>query len=160
VIRHVYYYTHIPMRFERAAAAIAGDPGSWLPPPAVPEGDHWLVTLDAAGVLPAAISRRIASVTLGPTTRAGTALLRAIRWQDAAVQRVFPVLTADLELAALGDAFCQLSIIGSYRPPLSVAGGIADQAIGHHAAEACVRRFVLDAAERLTAIAEAGVRSG
>jgi hypothetical protein len=39
--------------------------------------------------------------------------------------------------------------MGSYRPPLSVVGEVGDKLIGHRVAEACVRRFVLDVAERL-----------
>ncbi len=68
----------------------------------------------------------------------------------AVCDEAFPVLIADLELAELLDGQSRISLSGSYRPPLSVAGGLADRAIGHLVAEASVRRFVLDIADRLT----------
>lgn len=60
-----------------------------------------------------------------------------------------PVLDCDLELTGLGERSCQLALVGTYRPPLSVVGAAADRLVGHRIAEAVVRTFVLAVADRL-----------
>ncbi len=161
--RHVYYYELLATPFGEAATALAGDPRHWLPEPAEPSGEAWLVDLRADGALPGSLARRRGIVRVGPvperslpiddgqatTNGQGAGLLRPVRWEAADVSEVFPVLSADLELAALQGGGCQLSLMGTYRPPLSVVGEATDRLLGHRVAEATVRRFVLDVAARL-----------
>jgi hypothetical protein len=148
--RHVYYYTHLATPFELAAALLAGDPGAWLPPPAEPSGlGEWAVDLAAEGALPSAVARRRVVVSIEGPASAEEALMRRLTWRAVHADHLFPVLTADLELVPLAGTGCHLTFMGSYRPPLSVVGEVGDKLIGHRVAEACVRRFVLDVAERL-----------
>lgn len=179
--RHVFYYEPLPTPFAQAAEALAHDPASWLPAPATPLGvgvtgngtadrateEAWEVDLCAHGALPSPIAQRRAIVRVGPVPEhfaetgldapLGSELLRPLRWEAAVAEDLFPVLTADLELAPLHGEGCQLSLMGSYRPPLSVVGEATDRVLGHRVAEATVRRFVLDVVRRLTH-AEAAVR--
>jgi hypothetical protein len=152
--RHVYYYTYLEAPFGVAAPLLASAPSTWLPPPAAPHGDGWHVRLSAEGVLPRMAATRLAAVEVQAPAPAEAQLLRPVLWRDSAHDGLFPVLEADLELVGLNGSGCQLSLIGSYRPPLSVVGEVGDRLIGRHVAEACVRRFVLDIAERIDAAAE------
>jgi hypothetical protein len=149
--RHVYFYTHLDPSYPEVAEVLASDPAAWLPLPAEQHGDLWRVRLRADGALPVAAGHD-ADVRLGPVGEdAGSGILRRIAWQSATAERIVPVLEGDLELSSLNGYGCRLSLMGSYRPPLSVVGEAADRLYGHRVAEACVRRFVLDVAERLEA---------
>ncbi len=150
--RHVYFYTHITPPCQDAVDRLVGDPALWLPPPAEPDDEGWEILLHAEGVLPVGLATRPARVILGEASVARDRLLLPLMWQAAERGSLFPVLHADLALEALGDSGCHLSLMGSYRPPLSVVGGAADALHGHRVAEATVRRFVLDVADRLTSV--------
>ena len=155
--RHVYFYTHVPTPFEPTAGVLAGDPARWLPLPAREDGDAWQVVLRAEGALPARLAEHPAAVSLGAAAVSDGRLLRALSWHSSQREQVFPVLTADLGLDALEGDGSHLSLMGTYRPPLSVVGGAGDVLLGHRVAEAVVRRFVLDVADRLLEAVKAGV---
>jgi hypothetical protein len=147
--RHVYFYTHIDSPYPQVSTVLAGEPALWLPAPAHANGVGWQVDLHADGALPARLASRTARATVGAATRSSGRLLRSITWRAVTREQLFPVLTADLELAELGGGGCHLSLIGNYRPPLPVVGEAGDRLFGHRVAEATVRRFVLDVADRL-----------
>ncbi len=160
--RHVHYYELVDVAYPDAAATLASDPSTWLPQPASPADGGWEVDLRANGALPGALATRRAIVRVGPVPDrpvvgdAGAAapdatigLLRPLRWEAATAEDLFPVLSADLELVPLQGEGCQLTLMGSYRPPLSAVGDATDRLLGHRVAEATVRRFVLDVAARL-----------
>ena len=150
--RHVYYYTHVAPSCEQAAEWLAGDPARWLPAPAEPDSDGWEVVLHAEGVLPVGLATRSACVCVGKPTHSEQRLLVPVAWQAVGRESHFPVLQADLGLEALGDSGCHLSLMGTYRPPLSVVGGAADALHEHRVAEATVRGFLLDVADRLMSV--------
>jgi hypothetical protein len=148
--RHVYYYTHLgDAPGETVERRFRADPGLWLPPPALPADGHWLVDVSAEGVLPSGLALQRAEVRLSDARDTGGYIVRSLSWLSARADRIFPVLEGDFELFRLPYAGWQLSLVGMYRPPLSVVGGAADKVLGQRVAEACVRRFVLDVAERL-----------
>lgn len=148
--RHLYFYTHLERPYARARDVLSGAPGLWLPPPATP-GDGYTVTLDAGTILPDGMGRRDAVVRVDPVSPVSDdrSMLRGISWRAADHDELFPVFEGDLELAALSREVCQLSCIGSYRPPLSVVGSVGDRMFGHRVAEAVVRNFVEATAERI-----------
>jgi hypothetical protein len=80
---------------------------------------------------------------LGPTTR-----LR-LEWHASSHAEVFPTMEATLSVYALGGTETQLDFDGSYRPPFGILGVAVDAVVGHRIAEASVRRFVDDVAERV-----------
>ncbi len=150
--RHLYYYTLVDGPPDAAAATLQGDPARWLPAPAVPLGDDTVrfgVDLSADGAVPHALARHRVIVEIGPPVTSDGRVLRSVMWRSATAPGLFPVFDGDLELAPLWGEGCQLSLMGTYRPPLSVAGRAGDVLLGHRIAEACVRRFVLDAAQRV-----------
>ena len=150
--RHLYYYTHVDAGPAAGSRTLGSDPALWLPAPAEAVIGGWTVDLIAAGALPRAVARHRVVVDVGPPLRTGQRLLRTITWRSATAPGLFPVFDGDLELIGLQGELSQLSLIGTYRPPLSVAGGAGDALLGHSVAEACIRRFVLDAAERMVAV--------
>ena len=151
----VYYYTHVEHPFEVLSDVLSSDPGVWLPTPATPiDGSDgaWLVHVRAEGALPGLVAGHPGhptEVRVGPPATSDVKVLRSIAWRSTTAERLVPVLEADLELVPLTGYGCQLSLMGSYRPPLAVVGEVGDRLVGHRVAEACVRRFVLDTAERL-----------
>jgi hypothetical protein len=149
--RHLYFYTHILQPFDRAAALLAGSPGSWLPEPATAFDGGWEVVLRAEGALPERLAERAAAVATGEPLVDPHRLLLPLSWQATSREQLFPVFSGDLQLDALEGAGCHLSLMGTYRPPLSVVGGAGDAILGHRVAEAVVRRFVLDVAARIGA---------
>ena len=67
----------------------------------------------------------------------------ALRWEAAgAGGGLFPVLDADLKLAALGEG-TMLTLAGSYRPPLGSLGEALDRALLHRVAAATIRGFLV-----------------
>jgi hypothetical protein len=149
----VYYYTHLlESPAELVDERFRGEPAGWLPPPAELSDDGWLVDLYADGVLLHPLAVQQAEVQVAPASVSGGSVVRGISWHAARADRLFPVLTGDLELTPLPVTGWHLSLIGTYRPPLSVVGGAADRVLGHRVAEACVRRFVLDVAQRLVGV--------
>lgn len=152
--RHLYFYTYLDRPYDQAAVSFEGDPTAWLPSPVAPVRDGFVLDLDAGMALINGYDRREAIVRIGPASSAADqrSMLRGISWKANGNDERFPVFEGDLELAALSADVCQLSIIGSYRPPLSVVGAIGDRVIGHRIAEAVVRNFVLAAAERLAVV--------
>lgn len=150
--RHLYYYTHVEATPSTARELFRADPALWLPAPAEAHADHWVVELAADGALPSAIARHHVQVEVGAPFPSQGRVLRSLTWRSASAPGIFPVFTGDIELIALQGSLCQLSLMGTYRPPLSVAGDAADAIHGHHVAEACVRRFVLDVGARMAGV--------
>ena len=145
----VYFYTHVLLPFASAAELLSREPGLWLPGPGDAVGDEFRLTLHADGALRDGMAEHEALVSVSAPSWSELTLLRRISWRSATADRLVPMLDADLELVALDGTGCQLSLMGSYRPPLSVIGAAGDRLLGHRVAEACVRRFVLDVAERV-----------
>lgn len=149
--RHVYYYTHLLDAETADDGWLRGEPESWLPLPAGLSLEGWLVDLHAEGVLPPPLAIQRAEVQVSPLSEGLSGeLVRSVSWHSARADRLFPVFAGEIELAPLPVRGWQLSLSGTYRPPLSVVGGAADRVMGHRVAEACVRRFVLDIAERVS----------
>lgn len=146
----IYFYTHLPVGFAAVAARLEATPRSWLPEPATPDGDDaWIVRLSAGERT--GLTQVDASITVGESLRDDRSswLVRRIGWKAVHAESVFPTLAGDLELSAVGAGLSQLTLIGTYRPPISVLGEVGDRLVGHHIAEVVVRRFVLDVATAL-----------
>ncbi len=67
----------------------------------------------------------------------------AIRWEAAGPGgALFPVLDADISLAAAEEQTTMLSLTGAYRPPFGPLGAALDRAVLHRVAAATVRNFL------------------
>ncbi|MFP4636494.1 MAG: hypothetical protein ACLFRD_11585 [Nitriliruptoraceae bacterium] len=80
-----------------------------------------------------------------------------LRWQAASGRLLFPQLAADLEVSAVtfDPPLTQLTLDGSYEPPLGLLGAGADRLLLHRLAEATVHRFVHEVADQLRRQVEA-----
>jgi hypothetical protein len=85
------------------------------------------------------------------TPAAVTRSVVPLRWHAEKGRLLFPQLTADLEVCAvvLDPPLTQITVSGSYAPPLGVLGAGADRLVLHRLAEATVHRFTHEVAEEL-----------
>ena len=73
------------------------------------------------------------------------------RWVAAGLTgQLFPTLDADLDILAVDEGRCVLSIKAVYTPPLGAAGTGIDRLILHRAARATVRSLLHDLGRSLT----------
>jgi hypothetical protein len=74
-----------------------------------------------------------------------------LRWHAERGRLLFPELAADLEVASvsLDPPLTQLTVVGSYEPPLGLLGAGADRFMLHRLAEATIHRFIHEVADEL-----------
>jgi hypothetical protein len=77
-----------------------------------------------------------------------------LTWRATGAPGLFPVLSADLEIAPLDLELTQLTIHGRYEPPLGAIGRRIDRLLMHRIAEASVRAFLGRLVATLTADCE------
>jgi hypothetical protein len=80
-----------------------------------------------------------------------------LRWRAERSRLLFPELAADLEVTALSfePPLTQLTVSGSYEPPLGLLGAGVDRLVLHRLAEAAVHRFTHEVADELRRRVEA-----
>ena len=146
---HDFAYVDAPA--DEVCSRILEDHGAWLGPlatDAVGEGEALRIRIGPAG--PIAGLSTAAIVELGPPRRrADNALVLPLTWRASDADDAFPVLSADLEIAALGATRTQLTLMGRYDPPIGALGGRLDQLLFQRIAEASVRSFLGRVAEAL-----------
>lgn len=148
--RPLYFYTYVRSPFEPALRAFSADASSWLPAPARLHDDGWIVELRAEG-FPVEQIDALVKVSADIARPLPTMAVRSLSWQAANAGGLFPRMDGELELTALSDELVQLSLIGAYRPPLTVLGEVGDRLYGYRVAEAVIRAFTVDVANRLQA---------
>jgi hypothetical protein len=90
----------------------------------------------------AGLSRLVHAWFREPVTHDDTVVL-TLRWEATGPgSDLFPVLDADITLAADGDQATLLRMTGAYRPPLGALGTLLDRAILHRIATATIQSFV------------------
>ena len=74
-----------------------------------------------------------------------------LRWHAAKGRLLFPELSADLEVSAvtLDPPLTQLTVTGTYVPPLGLLGAGADRLLLHRLAEATLHRFTHELADQV-----------
>jgi hypothetical protein len=109
--------------------------------------DH-LLRVGPFGEVPG-LSRRVRVEFLDPLDR-GDSVTVGMRWTAAGVTGgLFPVLDADIELAAESEQGTQVSLTGVYRPPLGVVGAGLDRVLLHRVASATVSSLLTHIAKAL-----------
>lgn len=66
-----------------------------------------------------------------------------LTWEATGTPGLFPTLKADLLLAPIGDVATQITLTGSYEPPLGQVGQRLDQLLLHRLAETTIRSFLI-----------------
>jgi hypothetical protein len=135
--------------FDRAVEAFRAHPRSWLPEPAQDEGERTVVVMHASGLLSPVGVQALIEVGEHIDEPPGLAV-RPIAWRALRADRAFPRLVGELELAATTERTCRLTLVGGYKPPVSVLGDAGDRLVGRHVADAVIRQFLESVAARLT----------
>lgn len=93
-----------------------------------------------AGV--AGVRKQVAVQALEPSYRPDRVVI-AMRWVATGVTgELFPTLDGNLELRSLTDDTTEVSLVGSYRPPLGRAGEVIDQLVMRRVARRTLQSFV------------------
>jgi hypothetical protein len=121
---------------------------------------------DQAGTLSRTLSVTVAGVEVGRDVtievgdfqpREVTRSVVPLRWHAERGRLLFPELAADLEVSALAfdPPLTQITVSGSYQPPLGLLGAGVDRLGLHRLAEATVHRFTNEVADELRRRVEA-----
>jgi hypothetical protein len=136
-------FAYVPIAAERIRERILANHGAWLSPLAVAaasEGEALRLRVGPAGSLP--MLGKTVSVEVGEPITRGDVTVVPLTWRATGAPALFPALTADLEVAAMGAGLTQLTLRGSYDPPFGTVGQRLDRILLHRVAEASVRSFL------------------
>jgi len=136
-------FAYVPVSAERVCDRILGGDRDWITPlaaAAMGEGEALRLRIGPLGALP--MLGKTVSVQVGdPLTRDEVTVV-PLTWKATTAPGLFPVLSADLEVAPLDANLTQLTLRGRYEPPLGAVGRRLDQLLMHRVAEASVRAFL------------------
>jgi hypothetical protein len=155
MLLHDFAYVSIPAA--RVCERILANDGGWLAPlaaAAADEGEALRLRVGPVEALP--MLGKSVIVRVGQPISRSEMTVVPLTWQATTAPGLFPVLSADLEIAALGDTLTQLTLHGRYDPPLGAIGRRIDRLLMHRIAEATVRGFLVRLAEGLAAADEVG----
>ena len=145
----VRHYVDLPVPAEAVEGLLLGDPAAWLPTIASEATDHGGELLAEVGLDGGLLTREV-RVDVGEPVRLEGSVLLPVTWRAARLEALFPVLEADLQVAAIGPRRTQLSLNGRYQPPLGAVGRALDRTLLHRIAEATVRDFLERIAVRVS----------
>jgi hypothetical protein len=143
-------YAFVPVPAEWVCARIIADQGGWLSglaAGAAREGESLRLRVGPIEPLPL-LSKTVTLHADQPIVR-GEATIVPLTWRATGSQGIFPVLNADLEVSALSPQITQLTLRGSYEPPLGLVGQRLDRLLLHRVAEATIRSFMHRLADSL-----------
>jgi hypothetical protein len=135
----VFCVARVHRPFHEVERAFAADPARWLRPliaPAFETTDEVRIRLGARRV---GKSVRLLS---GDLRRRDGRAMRPIRIEATGPSALFPRVDADLEIAGAGAGQTQISLQGSYQPPLGRLGELLDRTMLHRVAEVAMQRLV------------------
>src|SRR4030067_303635 len=79
---------------------------------------------------------------VGAPSRRETQVTLPLSWWATGTPFLFPTMDAELVLAAMGPQLTQVTLQGTYKPPIGPVGRALDKALLHRFAEASVKDFV------------------
>ena len=146
------YCLELDAPFDDVESALLDAPETWVPGllrAAEDRGQHLLAEVGFA-----VDTRRIGKeveIGLGAPYRFSSKTVLPMTWRATGLERLFPQLEADIEVASLGADRTQLSISASYRAPMGAVGRVLDRALLHRVAEATVKDFLDHVGEQVRA---------
>jgi len=161
--RPLYAYAYAEVPFDDAIALLAQDPEGLLQTAtdvSAAHGRDLLANLnfDIAGF---EVGRDIV-IELGEYDPVEiTRAVIPLTWRAAKGHVLFPTVDARLEIAALSfnPPLVQVSLVGSYRPPMGTVGLLLDRLVDARLAEAVLHRFIHELASRLEALVQDPARA-
>ena len=146
-------FAYVPVSARRVCDRILAGDGDWITPlaaAAMGEGEALRMRIGPLSALP--MLGKTFSVEVGePLTREEVTVV-PLTWTATAAPGLFPVLSADLEVAPLDANLTQLTLRGRYEPPLGAVGRRLDRLLMHRIAEASVRAFLGRLVSTLSAV--------
>ena len=136
------YFVELPFDRDRVEAVLTDTPSAWLPGMATEANLHGDRLLAEVGFGDEIHIARQVTIDLGAPLHLPTKTVLPLRWTATGVLGLFPSLDADMEIAPLGQARCQLSMSARYVPPLGAVGRAIDRAVLFRVAEATIKNFL------------------
>ena len=138
----VYYFVHVSAPFSRVepSALAMIEALDELAEKAYRDGEEIRARIGIGGQ-PPLLAKKV-RIEAGVPLRGDHETAVPLTWEATGTPDLFPRMEADLVIAALGPELTQLSLRGTYRPPLGKVGRTLDRAILHRIAEASVKAFV------------------
>lgn len=143
-------FTYVPLPAARIRDCIVANHGEWLSPLAVAaasEGEA--IRLRVGPVEPLPMLSKSVNLQVGTPVARGEVTVVPLTWKATGTPGLFPVLSADLEVAAMDSELTQLTLHGRYDPPLAAVGRRLDRLLMHRVAEASIRSSLRRLAEQL-----------
>jgi hypothetical protein len=147
----IYYFTDIDAPFGVAEPRLLGSLSALdgLAEGAYRDGEARRATL---GVEVAQVQApAFVKLTVGAPIKGPGRLTIPLSWTAEGSTALFPKMDADLMLATLGPNASQLSLRGSYTPPMGAVGRALDRMLMHRVAESSVKGFVDRIADSINA---------
>lgn len=136
-------FAYVPVPAEQVCDRILAEDHGWLSPlAAAAMGDGEALRLQVGPLRGLPMLSKTVSLEVGAPLRRGEVTVVPLTWKATAAPGLFPVLSADLEIAPLDPDLTQLTIQGRYEPPLGAVGRRIDRLLMHRVAEASVRAFL------------------
>lgn len=159
MLRPIYAYTYAKVPFDDAIALLAGDPERLLQDATDASSQHAeeIQTILRTSIAGLEVERE-AVIELGDFTP--VEVLRSVvpvHWRAARGHLWFPTMDATLEVTALSlrPPLVQVTLAGTYQPPLGPVGAFVDAIAAHRIAEATTHAFVNEVAARLERVVAA-----
>jgi len=149
-------FAYVPASADQVRDRILANHDEWLSSiaaAAAGEGETLRLRVGPVEALP--MLSKTVSVHAGEPISRGEVTIVPLTWRATGTPGLFPVLTADLEVAALDAGLTQLTLRGSYDPPLGAVGRRLDRLLMHRVAEASIRSFMSRLAAGLAAVVAA-----
>jgi len=138
----IYYFLHLNRPFGEARGqllkVLSGLDG--MAAAAYREGEEIRARIGVGGGSP--LLAKTVRLEVGEPVGEEETMLLPIVWEATGRPGLFPRMEAEVVLAALGPGLTQLSLRGTYQPPLGPIGRVVDRALLHRVAEASVKGFV------------------
>ena len=99
--------------------------------------------------------RKRVVVEVGEPVKTSTWAEIPLTWQATFPQKLFPVMSGKVELAAADTHLTRLTVSGMYEPPLGKLGEQLDEALMHNVAEATVKELAESIGRKLEGKREA-----
>ncbi len=157
------YFVELPVDRQHVERVLTDTPSTWLPGIATEANLHGDRLIAEVGFGDEIHIARQVTIDLGAPLHLPTKTVLPLRWTATGISGLFPSLEADLEIAPLGQARCQLSMSARYVPPLGAVGRVIDRALLFRIAEATIKNFldqVRDGISRAVGLEHEGSAAG
>jgi hypothetical protein len=145
-------FAYVPVPAERVCERVLAKDNAWLVPlaaAAMDEGEALRLRVGPLGALP--MLAKTVSCEIGQALVRGDMTVVPLIWRATSTPGLFPVLSADLEIAPMDGHLTQHTIHGRYEPPLGAVGRRLDRLLMHRIAEATIRAFLVRLVSTLAA---------